>query len=305
LSDNWTLFTSNSWSGQEQSRGVYDFFVGLGYYFGHNTTGYAFAQKQRGQGFERSLEGVRIQKSLPVGPGYGYQLEGTAGDDPHGLGQFQYQGQYGRYDALYDSSVKRPVLTASGALVAIGGSVHATRVVDDGFIVIRTPETPGVRGYINNQEIGVTDRRGEVVVPNNVLAYYGNRVSINDQDIPLDYRVDTTEKTVAPPFRGGALVVFPVARLQILAGTVVVVRGAQQSVPAFGQLTVIAKDRTLDSPIGTQGEFYLENLTPGSYDATVEDESGLCRFTLTVPESSDPVLKLGEIRCHALPSRTP
>ncbi|HJT21535.1 MAG TPA: fimbria/pilus outer membrane usher protein [Nitrospira sp.] len=298
LSSNWTLFTSNSWSGQEHSRGTYDFFVGLSYFFGNNTTGYVFAEKQRSQGLETNLEGLRVQKSLPVGPGYGYQVEGTGGPNSHGLGQFQYQGQYGRYEALYDSSVKRPVLTMSGGVIAIGGSVHATRVVDDGFVVIRTPGTSGVRGYINNQEIGVTDRRGEVVVPNNVLAYYGNRVSINDQDIPIDYRVDATERTVAPPFRGGALVVFPVARLQIVTGTLTIDRGEKRSVPAFGQLTVTAKEQTFESPIGKQGEFYLENIPPGSYDATIEDEGRTCWFILEVPESPDPILKLGEVHCR-------
>jgi outer membrane usher protein len=305
VSSNWTLFTSNSWSRQENSRGSYDFFVGLSYFFGNNTTGYTFAEKQRGQGVERSLEGVRVQKSLPVGPGYGYQVEGTGGPDSHGLGQFQYQGQYGRYEALYDSSAKRPVFTVSGGVVAIGGSVHATRVVDDGFLVIRTPNTPGVRGYINNQEIVVTDRRGEVVVPNNVLAYYGNRVSINDQDIPIDYRVDATERTVAPPFRGGALVVFPVARLQIVTGTLVVEGGDKRSVPAFGQLTVTAGEQTFESPIGKRGEFYLENIPPGSYDATVEDEGRACRFIFEVPDSPDPILKLGELHCRDRASMGP
>ena len=305
LSSDWSLFSSNSWSEQSGSRATYDFFVGLSYFFGNNTTGYAFSQRQQGRTFDREFEGVRVQKSLPVGPGFGYQVEGTAGDDSHGLGRFQYQGQYGRYEALYDSAVKRPVFTVSGGVVAVGGSVHATRVVDNSFAVIRTPGVEGLRGYINNQEVGVTDSRGELVVPNNLVAYYGNRISINDRDIPLDYRVDATEKTVAPPFRGGALVVFPVTRLQILTGTVRIETAGQEHIPAYGQLTVAAKDGTFDSPIGKNGEFYLENIPAGSYDATIDDEGKSCRFSLEIPDSPEPIMKLGEIRCRTLAGETP
>jgi outer membrane usher protein len=305
LSDNWTLFSSGSGVQRPESRTTYDCFIGLSYYFGGNTTGYVFAQRQQGRTFDRDLGGVRVQKSLPVGPGYGYQVEGTGGDDAHGLGQFQYQGQYGRYEALYDSAVKRPVLTVSGGVVAIGGSVHATRAVDDSFAVIRTPGVAGMRGYINNQEIGQTDSRGELVVPSNLLSYYGNRVGINDQDIPLNYRVDATEKTVAPPFRGGALVVFPVFRVQIITGTVRIETEGRPHIPAYGQMTVTVNDATHESPIGKQGEFYLENLSPGTYQATIDDEGTICRFPLTIPDSTEPVLKLGEIHCGATAGGNP
>jgi outer membrane usher protein len=305
LSDSWSLFSSNSWSQQTGERATYDFFVGLSYFFGNNTTGYAFTQRQQGRTFDREIEGVRVQKSLPVGPGFGYQVEGTVGDDSHGLGQLQYQGQYGRYEARYDSLVKDPVFTMSGGLVAIGGSVHATRRVDDSFVLIRTPGVAGLRGYINNQEVGTTDSRGELIVPNNVLSYYGNRISINDRDIPIDYRVDATEKTIAPPFRGGALVVFPVARLQILTGTLSIETIGQTRIPAYGQLTVKLKDSAYDSPIGKKGEFYLENVPPGSYDATIDDEGRICRFLFEIPDSPEPILKLGAITCLSDAGETP
>ena len=136
------------------------------------------------------------------------------------------------------------------------------------------------------------------MIPNNVLAYYGNRVSINDQDVPMNFRVDTTERTVAPPFRGGALVVFPVARLQILTGTVSVHRADGVHVPAYGQLTLSVNNQTVDSPIGKKGEFYLENVPVGAHDALIEDEDRHCRFVFVVPDSPDPILKLGEVLCE-------
>jgi outer membrane usher protein len=305
VSENWTLFFSGSGVEQSDSRTTYDCFIGLSYYFGNNTTGYTFAQRQQGRTFDRNFGGIRVQKSLPVGPGYGYQVEGTGGTDAHGLGQFQYQGQYGRYEAVYDSAVKRPVFTVSGGVVAVGGSVHATRAVDDSFAVIRTPGVSGMRGYINNQEVGRTDSRGELVVPSQLLSYYGNRIGINDQDVPLNYRVDAVEKTVAPPFRGGALVEFPVLRVQIITGTVRIEAVDGLRIPAYGQLTVTAQDIMRESPIGKHGEFYLENISPGTHPATIEVEGSTCRFSLTVPDSPEPILKLGELHCRSTVGETP
>jgi outer membrane usher protein len=305
VSENWTLFFSGSGVEQSDSRTTYDCFIGLSYYFGNNTTGYTFAQRQQGRTFDRNFGGIRVQKSLPVGPGYGYQVEGTGGTDAHGLGQFQYQGQYGRYEAVYDSAVKRPVFTVSGGVVAVGGSVHATRAVDDSFAVIRTPGVSGMRGYINNQEVGRTDSRGELVVPSQLLSYYGNRIGINDQDVPLNYRVDAVEKTVAPPFRGGTLVEFPVLRVQIITGTVRIEAVDGLRIPAYGQLTVTAQDIMRESPIGRHGEFYLENIPAGTHPATIEVEGSTCRFSLTVPDSPEPILKLGELHCRSTVGETP
>jgi outer membrane usher protein len=145
--------------------------------------------------------------------------------------------------------------------------------------------------------VGRTDSSGELVVPNNLISYYGNRIGINDQDIPLDYRIDTTEKTIAPPFRGGSLVVFPIKRLQILTGSLRIEAEGQLRVPTYGTLTVTTQDGAVESPVGKNGEFYLENLGAGSYDAVVEHQTSTCRFTLVVPGSAEPFVKLGEIRC--------
>src|ERR1035437_6312172 len=95
--------------------------------------------------------------------------------------------------------------SAAGGLVVIGGGVHPTRPVNDSFALVRVPEVGGVRTYLNNQEIGRTDRHGNVLI-SNLLPYYANRVAISDQDVPIDRDVQTIEQSVAPPFRGGALI---------------------------------------------------------------------------------------------------
>ncbi len=270
-------------------------FVSLIYFFGNSTTGSA-SYDQRGSARSGIVD---VEKPLPVGTGFGYRVHASR-DDGQDLaaGTLQYQGPYGRYEATYEHAEGKgaTALSAAGGVIAIGGAVYPTRPIQEGFALIRTPGLGGVRAYANNQEIGQTNSRGDVPVPN-LLAYYGNRLAIRDEDIPLDYRVDIIEKTVAPPFRGGALVTFPVQRIQSLIGFILLEVSGQIMTPAYGQLSVTADGKRFESPIGKQGEFYLENVPAGQHSATLEYGERLCQFTLRVPASDERVVNLGTLRC--------
>jgi outer membrane usher protein len=155
----------------------------------------------------------------------------------------------------------------------------------------------GVRGFSNNQQVGFSNSGGNLFVPN-LLPYYGNKLGISDKDIPLNYTIDATEKIVAPPFRGGAVVSFPVQRIQRILGQISLDDGVSTTVPAYGQLSLDANGKLFESPIGRQGEFYLENLPAGRYSAKVEHKEGSCTFALNIPESDQSEIKLGTLKCQ-------
>jgi len=160
------------------------------------------------------------------------------------------------------------------------------------------PGVSHVRAFMSNQEVGETDGNGNLLVPN-LLPYYGNHLSIADVDVPLDLSIGTSEMTLAPPYRGGAVALFPVTRDQRLTGRLRIMRAGEVSVPTSGRLRVTVDGRTFESPLGRAGEFYLEGVPSGSYDATIDDESGSCRFTLRVPAATAPVMQLGTLECEA------
>jgi len=295
LTDRASLFLSVSRSTQKGSKPTTDGFAGLSIYLGDRTTGTLSYQRQASQ----NRGSVEVQRSLPIGPGFGYRVQAdTTGETGQGSATLQYQGPYGRYEASYQhaSGTDTTVLGAAGGLVAIGGSVFATRPVTDSFALIRVPGVAGVRGYLNNQEIGRTNARGDLPVPD-LLAYYGNRLGIADQDIPLDFYVGSREQTVATPLRGGALVAFPVRSIRAVSGNVVLVVAGETLVPAYGQFTVTADGRQFDSPIGQAGEFYLDDVPVGQHPAVIEHETTRCSLTLEVPAAGPPVANLGTLRC--------
>ncbi|MGZ6124204.1 MAG: fimbria/pilus outer membrane usher protein, partial [Myxococcales bacterium] len=263
------------------------------YSFGSGTTadvgGTASAQA--------SNASVGVQRSLPLGEGWAYQLRSTIDRDQatSGFGQVQYQGPYGTFLGGYTRSgcSDAGVVTAAGALVLVDGNVMASRPVQEGFALVQVPGVEGVRGYLNNQEIGRTNGGGNLLIPS-LQPYYGNRLRISDADVPIDYQIGAVEQVVGTPLRGGALVRFDVQRVTSVKGAVRVDLGGRSAVPAFGELTV---DARLKSPLGSEGQFWFGDLAVGKHLAQVESREGTCRFELVVPEDAGPSVNLGTLSC--------
>jgi outer membrane usher protein len=275
----------------------YDVSIGLSVSLADRTTG-NFWLEQRGSG--KPALTADLDRALTTSTSYGYRLSAVAGDDPRAEGVLLGQTPYGRYEVAQEfTDTNRDVrATANGGVVLIGGGLHPTRPVVDSYALVKVPDVPGVRTYLNNQEMGRTNRRGELLV-SNMLPYYANRLAIADQDVPMDRAIDRVEQGVAPPYRGGAVVTFGAVPVQAITGTAAVSTGGQEVLPAYGQLSVSAKGHTFESPIGAQGEFYLENVPPGRHPAVILFKGQPCQFTIEIPASASPVLQVGVARCVA------
>lgn len=90
---------------------------------------------------------------------------------------------------------------------------------------------------------------------------------------------------------------FAVKRVRRITGTLAVKEGNQATIPAYGSLTVRAQTGAFESPIGAQGEFYLEDLPPGSHEARIDYGQRPCRFELEVPNKDQAAIDLGNVTC--------
>ena len=288
-------FFFDTYYNYQTGRNSIDVNTGLTFLFGDNIGNLSYGNRNG-----NSAGIASIQKSLPVGPGYGYRFQANTSSDQYALdGLLQYQGDHGRYEAGYTRLDGRDtsLLSTSGGLAYVGGSFFATRPVQESFAVIRVPGLSGIRGYLNNLEAGSTDSRGNLFVPS-LLSYYGNKLSIAPKDIPLNYNVEIVDRIIAPPYRGGALVEFSAPRIQRVVGKTIVAKDGKEMVPGYGQLTLAGNGKNFDSPLGKEGEFYFENVQAGPYQALIEHKDHSCEFTLEVPQSADELVQLGTIRCR-------
>jgi outer membrane usher protein FimD/PapC len=136
----------------------------------------------------------------------------------------------------------------------------------------------------------------------NLLPYYGNRLSIDDTDVPIDRMVNSRDVTLAPPFRGGAIAVFPAPRERRASGRLL----ADGDLPALEGRRALEAVVSLSGPssaetwLGADGGFYVEGLEPGTYVVEVSAPDVKCRATIELPASDEPVVRLGEIFCRAV-----
>ena len=291
-----TMLVSMNRLWSEQDAPSWELFASVSYSFdrGHMLTETARLN-------ERGPElAVTANKSLPMGPGYGYRATTAFSEHSSTDGLVQYQSQFGRYGLSFrlSDAERYAAVEAAGSLVLVpGAGLFASLPVYAGFGLIRVPGVANVRGYLNNQEVGRTDRNGNLLVPN-MLSYYGNRLGIASQDVPIQYELPATELTLAPPYRGAAIANFTATLGHYLRGHVVIYNHQQRKVPAYGELHIKrAKDDAI-SPLGDNAEFEVENLEPGVHKAFVVYDAGRCEFEIEVPETTQTLIELGELACH-------
>jgi hypothetical protein len=110
---------------------------------------------------------------------------------------------------------------------------------------------------------------------------------------------DAPEKPLDPRYYSGTSTTFAVHRVHIFNGTLTIAQAGKTFPPAFGTLTVAAPGGPLRSDLGDNGEFYFENLSPGTHLATVlYSGGGTCSFDIIVPSSDELQTDLGRLTCY-------
>lgn len=214
------------------------------------------------------------------------------------LGQAQYRWRYGDYiaDVNIGDGANTASFNAAGGLVFIGGKFFASRPVSDSYALVDSG-VPGVRITANNIDLGRTDRRGYVLVPQ-LESYFGNEIAVNPADAPVNTEIAATVQRVTPMAHSGAVVKFDLRSVSTVTGVLRVRTAGTFAVPAFGVLELSLKGATRVSDIGEGGEFFFENLPAGEYRGTVRYHGGTCLMMVRVPQSPTPFLKLGTLLCE-------
>ncbi len=175
----------------------------------------------------------RSSATCREGEGFGYRAR-LSDNGPRTAG-VEYQGRYGSYAAevsqLNGDTAER--VFASGGIGLIAGHPFASRTINDSFGLVRVPGYAGVRVFAQNQEVGRTDDKGELVVPR-LLPYLSNPLRIEQADLPIDVEIDTLSRDAVPYFRSGVVVEFPVRAARSALVTIVQEDGAPVPAGARG-----------------------------------------------------------------------
>ena len=279
----------------------YDFFVGLNFILGRNTSGNISYHMQDNE----ATATATIQQNPPLGTGFGYRLLARARDYDQndrkvdGNGLFQYRGPYGIYSAGYskygDDNIYN--LNTSGSVALIDNSLHFARPILDSFALVDVGDSEGVRVFFSNQEVGRTNSKGEVLVPD-VISYYDNKFSIAENDIPVNYKIAELEKSLGTRFKSGAIVKFDIMKLQGFVGYLSFMEKGKKIPAEYAGLEIKVGDRMVETVVGKEGEVYLENISPGKFPARLYLGDKECNFDIVIPESDEAMVYMGEVVCE-------
>ncbi len=237
-----------------------------------------------------------FRHDLPSGPGYGYRLTSYSGDSEGveseaslNTAAARYRGQVRHRDGEYGWRAEM-----TGSLAWLDGETYANREIRDGFAVIDTGGYSGVTVFQENREIGVTDKRGRLLVPN-LRPYQANRLHIAAEDLPLNARTSSYSAVVAPYYRSGVLIDLGVRPAQ--AAILRVVDAAGEPVPEGAQAGIA--DTPERYPVGLGGRLYIEGLGENSR-VVIRHAGAECEIELPRPDPNKALPDLGEFICDGL-----
>lgn len=279
-------------------------YVGLIFFFNRD---YSVAANFRGDR-SNGTESLQLTRNQPIGEGLGYLISadratGDAATDSRLNSRFQYnapsailRGDFGR-DQNGGQGSNSYQLSVAGGLAYVDGQLALGRPVTESFGIVKVGELQGVAVSVNNQLIGKTDSHGQVFIPT-LASYFDNDVSIAPETVPIEYSIPSTVKKISPSLRSGAVIDFGVTKIQAFTGKLKSMQDGATKPVEFQEISFSAGGKKLTLQTGRGGEYYVENLKPGTYPATVEVEGKPCRFDLKIPKSDETFVDLDESVCR-------
>lgn len=240
----------------------------------------------------QTVQGQATQSAVAIGD-WGYQVVASPGNPQRAFGEVRYKSRFALLSAGIDYNAHEATLRgeAEGSVSMIDHSVFVSNTIYDSFAVVDTNGLGGVHVRSENRDVGVTDSKGRLLVPE-LRSYDLNNLSIEPSDIPLDAVLDTATRQVRPQNRSGIVIRFPVQLSRAALLRLVDIDGTP--VP-IGSTARLAHGEPV--PVGYDGEAYLPGLS-GQNNVQVErSDGGRCVVHFEFVPVSGAVPVLGPLRC--------
>jgi outer membrane usher protein len=233
-------------------------------------------------------------RPLASQPGsYGWRVRDSEGAVPYRSAAASYRSSSATFQAGVEQSqgsVLRGTAQVDGAVAAMGSGVFVTNRIDDAFAVVDTG-TPGIPVFHENRQVGETNSRGQLLVPN-LRAYGNNKISIDPKGLPVNAEIESTEDVIAPADRSGVLVKFA-AKSNVQAAVVILTgaNGKLLPVGAKGQINGGG-----DFVVGYDGRAFVKDLQDAN-TVTVTLDKGECHAAFDYAASEDSQVVIGPVSC--------
>ncbi len=236
---------------------------------------------------------AEVRSELPVGTGYGYRVSAETGFFEVYEADVDFQNDFQTYTLEARSFDGEFAWRAgvAGSFAYLDGDTYFARQLFDGFVVVDLADYSDVRVYLENQEVGTTNKEGKVLLPG-LRPYQTNRLRIDARDLPMNTRITALATEVAPYFRSGILVEFPIGPAR--AGILRLIDEAGQPIRAGAVATIDGRSEIF--PVGKDGLLYLTGLDSSKH-VRVKWNGDRCELEVPAPVGDEPLPDLGEHTC--------
>ncbi|MDB5041737.1 MAG: fimD [Candidatus Eremiobacteraeota bacterium] len=242
---------------------------------------------------------VELERAAPPSGGMGYDVTSYASGPTVSSGRFTTLSPAGNVAVDFDVARGGRLtgnVAVGGAIAFAGPFVHLAQPISDSFAIVNVVGGARVRVLLDNQEVGMTDRSGMLVVAN-LPSYSTQRISIDRDDGPVNLDLSNTGRALNVASGHGALAQFSASVVTAIIGTVSVSGAGGRTIPAFGQLSLRSGEKIVSSELDRDGHFYLEDVAAGSHAAVIHYGGGECRFTMEIPRRAGIEQNVGEFTC--------
>lgn len=123
--------------------------------------------------------------------------------------------------------------------------------------------------------------------------YQKNRIGIEQNDLPLDARIDALEVYAVPYYRSGYDVEFPVAKANGALLRVVTADG--RAVPAGATVHIAGREESF--AVALDGQAYVSGLKRNNRMRVALPDARACEFEVSYPQTDEPLPDLGSFVC--------
>ncbi len=186
-------------------------------------------------------------------------------------------------DAFAVSGTNAGTIAFSGAVAFLHG-IHPVRETDGGYVVVEGE--PGDLIVDGDGRVHAVSPAGSAfpLAPNDRPAEF----AYEQRYVTLDDNVVLSASRVYPAPGAGALVFIDHTPLSAGIGIV--------ADPRWRNGTIALANGAI-SPIGADGMFYFEGLSPGNHPALISAVNGSCITTIVVPSSKERQIDVGKVSC--------
>jgi len=276
----------------------------LRYYPGEGQRKYFdMASYQIGQEGDAALaQELAIQKFNTRGLGLGYNLAlNSEGGNVYGSLRSQYNDERGIATGNYNVSKTGQSnlgFSWAGGVAFLDDGIYNGRPVNDSFAVVKVSGKSNVPVKLYDSIAGYTNDEGELLVPE-LTSYMINRLTIQDDILTINEKIDTTEQRVAFKQRGGSKVEFEISKFTAIEGNITRIDPNGKPVTlASVPIEIAVNAQRYQSFIGRNGYFYLENIPVGELVLSVQLYQGNCTTIVKVPAADAIVQNLGQLTCR-------